>query len=265
MASPLPSAGPGPDMPPIDALFLIDFDVKKGYTIAWKRTTPGLDLDDRVEYKSLPSGLHTVPDDLIYFVHDGAHAGLSAFANAPCAEEESRNARMIAVGILVPLSYGRLGRAWMHAPRLKSLAARLAVDRTDTHALQEYWDEATTTSNTTSTSTESVDAKGDAPASPTVTFSEPPRPASSATTQHTRKRSSSDGAALSLAPAEYTLAPYHPAWSLTRLLDKFGPLVFPIHRAALLRQRILISCHAPVHEICDFGTFPQPPPPAAAS
>lgn len=128
LAVPLPpSAQPGvavlPDLPPIDALFLIDFDVKKGYTIAWRRTAAGVDIDNRVEYKSLPSGLHTVSDDLIYFVHDGAHAGLSAFVNTPCAEEEARNARMIAVGVLVPLSYGRLGRAWRHAQGLKDLAA----------------------------------------------------------------------------------------------------------------------------------------------
>lgn len=111
-----------PELPPIDALFFIDFDVKKGYTIAWKRTVPGVDVDGRVEYKSLPSGLHTVSEDLIYFV-DGAYAGLSAFVNMPCDEEEARNARMIAVGVLVPLSYGRLGRAWRHAQGLKDLAA----------------------------------------------------------------------------------------------------------------------------------------------
>jgi hypothetical protein len=40
----------------------------------------------------------------------------------PCDEEDARNARMIAVGVLVPLSYGRLGRAWRHAPGLKELA-----------------------------------------------------------------------------------------------------------------------------------------------
>lgn len=117
-ASPALPAG----LPPIDALFLIDFDVKKGYTIAWKRTSPGVDVDGRVEYKSLPSGLHTVSEDLIYFVHDGQHAGLSAFVNMPCEEEEARNARMISVGVLVPLSYGRLGRAWRHAEGLKRLA-----------------------------------------------------------------------------------------------------------------------------------------------
>jgi hypothetical protein len=120
--SALPPHQPPADQPPLSALFLVDFDVKAGYTIAWKQAEPGVELEGAVEYKSLPSGLHTVTDDLIYFVHAGTHAGLSAFANQPCDEEESRNARMIAVGILVPLSYGRLGRAWRHAAALKSLA-----------------------------------------------------------------------------------------------------------------------------------------------
>lgn len=119
------SGSPGvlPDLPPISALFLIDFDVKAGYTIIWKEAVPGLELEGVVEYKSLPSGLHTVPDDLIYFVHEEGYAGLSAFVNTRTEEEESRHARMIAVGVLVPLSYGRLGRAWRHAEGLKSMAA----------------------------------------------------------------------------------------------------------------------------------------------
>ena len=118
----LPNGQPsGP--PPISALFLIYFDIKAGYTIGWKRSLPGIELEGVVEYKSLPSGLHTVKEDLIYFVHDN-HAGLSAFVNAPAAEE-SRNARMIAVGVMVPLSYGRLGRAWKHAESLKEMARRV--------------------------------------------------------------------------------------------------------------------------------------------
>lgn len=68
---------------------------------------------------------------------------------------------------------------------------------------------------------------------------------------HSRKRSASDAATL-VAP-EHKLSPFHPAWSLAALLDRFGPLIFPIQRAALLRKRILISCHAPVHQVCDFG------------
>ncbi len=112
-----------PDLPPISALFLIDFDVKAGYTIAWKQAVPGIELEGVVEYKSLPSGLHTVTEDLVYFVHDSGHAGLSAFVNERTDEEATRHARMIAVGVLVPLSYGRLGRAWRHAPALKEMAA----------------------------------------------------------------------------------------------------------------------------------------------
>ena len=112
-----------PDLPPISALFLIDFDVKAGYTIVWKQALAGLELEGVVEYKSLPSGLHAVSEDLVYFVHDTQHAGLSAFVNQRTDDEATRHARMIAVGVLVPLSYGRLGRAWRHAEGLKEMAA----------------------------------------------------------------------------------------------------------------------------------------------
>jgi hypothetical protein len=146
---------PPPDLPPISALFLIEFDAKAGYTISWRRQSPGPDvpgapqLDGLVEYKGLPSGLHTVGEDLVYFVHGGSapedggtqrrrrrggtrrrtrtqrsqgYAGLGAFANVPCDDEGARNARMISVGVLVPLSFGRLGRAWRHAEALKDMA-----------------------------------------------------------------------------------------------------------------------------------------------
>lgn len=231
---------PNAELPPIAALFLIDFDAKAGYTITWKRAVPDIELDGRVEYKSLPSGLHTVRDDLIYFV-DGAHAGLSAFVNEPCEEEDARNARMIAVGILVPLSYGRLGRAWRHAEKLKEVAAQLAKDRHRTDMLEKYWD-ANKASDDGNERTQNTAGS--------TTASIPDTPTQEPTRRHGRKRSASDGTAL--IPQEHRLSPYHPAWSLANLLDKFGPLIFPIQRAALLRKRILISCHAPVHEVCDF-------------
>lgn len=55
-----------------------------------------------------------------YFTHD-KYAGLSAFVSKAASEEE-RNANFVSVGILVPQTYGRLGRAWMHAQRLRELA-----------------------------------------------------------------------------------------------------------------------------------------------
>lgn len=80
-------------------------------------------LDGVVEYKSLPSGLHNVEEDLVYFFHD-KHAGISAFAKGAAGEEE-RNAHFIAVGCMVPLYDGRLGRAWLHAQNLINLARYL--------------------------------------------------------------------------------------------------------------------------------------------
>ncbi|KAI1502671.1 hypothetical protein F5X99DRAFT_378053 [Biscogniauxia marginata] len=231
-----------PDLPPISALFLIDFDVKAGYTISWKASKPGVELEGVVEYKSLPSGLHTVSEDLIYFVHDD-YAGLSAFVNAPVEDTEARNARMLAVGVLVPLSYGRLGRAWRHAEGLKAMASTLATNNKKIDILEQYW--------------EKSQARDDAPnqdpavpketvQSPSVSFQTPHK----SPRGHARNRSASDGTAL--IPPGHRLSPFHPAWSLTKLLDTFGPLIFPIHRAALLRKRILISGHAPVQEACNF-------------
>ena len=78
-----------------------------------------VDLDG-VEFKSLPSGLHKLTEDLVYFVH-GSYAGISAFVNVTAGAEE-RGALMVSVGVLVPLSYGRLGRCWRHAEGLKKLA-----------------------------------------------------------------------------------------------------------------------------------------------
>ncbi|EFX00502.1 hypothetical protein CMQ_7504 [Grosmannia clavigera kw1407] len=249
------------DRPPIAALFLIEFDVKAGYTIAWKQAAPGLELGGAVEYKSLPSGLHAVAEDLIYFVHEdetgsgghggdltagpseGGYAGLSAFVNLPTDEADARFARMIAVGVLVPRSYGRLGRAWRHAESLMAMARKLAADHNETPLLEAYW----------------RDNSGPSLGLP---FSDSPLSSPMATSfgrsgsggfrnRHARNRSASDGTALMLPPG-HRLSPHHPAWSLTALLDTFGPLVFPIYRAALLRKRILISTHAPVREVNNF-------------
>ncbi|KAK8056657.1 hypothetical protein PG993_001884 [Apiospora rasikravindrae] len=243
------SAAAWADLPSISALFLIDFDVKAGYTISWKASRPDVELEGVVEYKSLPSGLHTVPDDLIYFVH-GDFAGLSAFVNAPCEDSEARNARMLAVGVLVPLSYGRLGRAWKHAEGLKHMASQLADDAKQTQLLDQYWEkhQARDDSSLKQQNAAAADtSKESADGATTQTPQQQPRTPKRA---HPRSRSASDGAAL-LQP-EHKLSNFHPAWSLKKLLDIFGPLIFPIHRAALLRKRILISCHAPVQEVNNF-------------
>ncbi|PHH55422.1 Protein LCHN [Ceratocystis fimbriata CBS 114723] len=224
-----PASTSASDPPPLSALFLIEFDVKAGYTILWKRAvSEDIQLDDVVEFKSLPSGLHEVASDLVYFVHESGYAGLSAFANAQVDDEAMRNARMIAVGVLVPLSYGRLGRAWQHTAEIQRLAQQLAGDKTKISLLESYWKfhAATSSPDPNTTAAIAVDASN-----PSAPLSSP-----SATTFSTST----------------SLERHHPAHSLSRLLDSFGPLIFPLFRATLLRKRILISCHAPVHEVNDF-------------
>jgi len=54
-----------------------------------------------------------------YFVHD-EYAGISAFLRED-DEASARNARMLAVGVLVPES-GRMGKSFQYAQPLKDLA-----------------------------------------------------------------------------------------------------------------------------------------------
>ncbi|KAL9094986.1 MAG: hypothetical protein Q9165_002588 [Trypethelium subeluteriae] len=222
-------------LPLLAAAFLIVFDLKVGYSVAWKRSSSDIELDGAVEYKSLPSGLHNVKQDLIYFTH-GDYAGISAFVSGTAAESE-RNARLVAVGILVPLSSGRLGQSWLHTHHLQDLAARIAKDTTDTNALEDYWNKYRSDGSPSSavdTSKESLD----------------PTAFPNGSSSHRRSRAFSTAAGL--LPSEQGLHPSHPARSMLRFLDTFGPLSFPLYRASLLRKRILIIAEPPVRESCNF-------------
>ncbi|PLN83419.1 hypothetical protein BDW42DRAFT_164839 [Aspergillus taichungensis] len=226
--------------PGVAALFVIRFDIKAGYVISWKRTIPGVDVEGAVEYKSLPSGLHNVSEDLVYFVHE-QYAGISAFVNQP-AEEAERNAKMFAIGVLVPLSSGRLGKSWRHVPKLKELARHYADDMSNTQPLSDYW--------------EANELRcGDSPVQQPESPLESPlslrlRAHGDRSDNAHRSRAFSD--AIVLESPRPALTPFHPASSLPDFLDAFGPLVFPLYRAALLRKRILFMAEAPVNIPCNF-------------
>ncbi|KAL4941768.1 hypothetical protein BDV06DRAFT_193842 [Aspergillus oleicola] len=226
--------------PGIAALFVIHFDIKAGYMVTWKRTIPGVEVEGAVEYKSLPSGLHNVSEDLVYFVHE-QYAGISAFINQP-AEEEERNAKMFSIGVLVPLSSGRLGKSWRHAPKLKELAQRYCEHKFDTHRLSEYWE--TYELSATDTSAMPPDSPLESPLSFRLRANgERPDPLQ-------RNRAISD--AMALETSRPALTPFHPASSLPNFLDSFGPLLFPLYRAALLCRRVLFMVEAPVQMPCNY-------------
>jgi hypothetical protein len=218
--------------PPIAAAFCVIFDARKGYTLAWRDAIEGLDIDGIVEYKSLPSGLHTVEEDLVYFVHEH-YAGISAFLNKEC-KVDARGARMLATGVLVPIQDSRMGRAWLHAEGLKELVGKQIGNPEDVSLLEGYWDEFKMKDERkdATTLTDDVFDAG--------TVKKP--------NGYQKTRAMSDAMP---APSQ-GLPLHHPAKALAVLFKAFGPLVFPLYRAALLRKRILLVGEAPVETNCNF-------------
>ncbi|CAG7951871.1 unnamed protein product [Penicillium salamii] len=204
--------------------------------VEYETDSATVDVEGVVEYKSLPSGLHNVTEDLVYFVHE-QYAGISAFLNYPAAEAE-RNAKMFAIGVLVPLSTGRLGKSWRHAPKLKELTQKYAEDMSNMEPLMKYWD----AYRIGGTESSAPDSPIDSPLS--LRF----RPGERLDSNRTRAFSD----ALVLDNFRPALTPFHPASSLPDFLESFGPLVFPLYRAALLRKRILFMGEVPVHTPCNY-------------
>lgn len=122
--------------------------------------------------------------------------------------------------------YGRLGRAWLLAGRLGKLAAALAEDAEAVAPLEEFWGEQTS-------------------------HMKPHGEASSDIKGHSRARAISTVSAVT--KDDERLPDYHPALSILQYIDIFGPLVFRLQQAALLRKRILFVGSPPVRAMCEFG------------
>ena len=192
-----------------------------------------MQLNDSVEFKSLPSGLHNVAEDLVYFAHGDENMGISAFINRPSPTSQ-RNALTLAVGALTR------AKSWTHAQALKELAQRVSSDPTITDPLEQFW-------HTHGLQT---------PDSPSIAVEESPairETQAQSLTLPKRRRAVSSASAIG--HPDTALPIYHPARSLPQFLDTFGPLIFPLYKAALLRKRILFLHHAPVETACNFGMF----------
>ena len=169
-------------------------------------------------------------EDLVYFTHED-HAGVSAFAQEE-SDQEHRNASFAAVGVLVPRGDGRLGTGWAHAKALQDLARAQAKQPEDTRSLVAYWDKHGRSSGSDGTTSS---CGGNA----------------SQASGYKRKRSLS-GLSGGLA-SDSPMPARHPMLSIAALLSSFGPLLFPLYRAALLQKRILLLGRTPVHPSCLCG------------
>lgn len=113
---------------------------------------------------------------------------------------------------------------------------------TNTQPLSDYWDNFEIRANDAS------NIPADSPLESPVSLRFRERP-----DNLQRNRAFSD--AIVLEASRPALTPFHPASSLPEFLDSFGPLIFPLYRAALLRKRILFMAEAPVHIPCNYGKW----------
>ncbi|KAF7291123.1 hypothetical protein MIND_01255400 [Mycena indigotica] len=110
--------------PPQDivAIFHASFHPTQGNIIDWSlKASEDLTLDN-LEFSALPSGLHLVEEDVIYFTKDGQQ-GVCVFRRRKTVEQGHRGFRLSSLGIL--LARSDRPRPWRHTAALKELTTLL--------------------------------------------------------------------------------------------------------------------------------------------
>ncbi|KAG0311022.1 hypothetical protein BGZ97_012140 [Linnemannia gamsii] len=236
------------DIPTIDAIFVVRFDTRQGNVLEWSDSTPGIQLTG-AEYSALPSGLHTTPQDVIYFQLEGC-VGVAVFKNTPADREDHRGARMISVGVLVKPSAdtGRCGQVWRHIDFLKNRVGHHVIEGSDTTDLSDYFTAHKTQaptarpSSSTSTKRDSYRAMSRRRISRSFTLSEPVQ-AIQPIPGVMPENSDAD-----------EIPSSHPSHQFLQLVESFGPSVYTLWKAALSRKRILIYTPPPIESTCLAGT-----------
>ncbi|KAF7983593.1 hypothetical protein HWV62_20489 [Athelia sp. TMB] len=136
--------GIGKEMIPRDvvAIFHASFHPTQGNVVDWSlKASQDCSLEG-VEFSTLPSGLHLVPQDVVYFTKDGQH-GVCIFRRRKTAEEGHRGFRLSSLGILLAKSIRP--RAWRHVQALKELQQTIydaAAERDGLELLDGDWEPA---------------------------------------------------------------------------------------------------------------------------
>lgn len=124
------------------------------------------------------------------------------------------------------------------------MARTLVQDPTKTQPLEDFW-QANKFPTEEDSQEEAAESSSDGQAKRKQSQASP--------NSKTRTRNRAVSTSSTLAPAGQSLSPHHPALSLPVLVYTFGPLVFTLYKAALLRKRILLVGQAPVELACNFG------------
>ncbi|GAN00971.1 sphingosine kinase [Mucor ambiguus] len=216
----------------IVAVFVVQFDVHKGNVIEWQYP---LDFDLKgVEYQAICSGLHRIENDIIYFSRENGY-GISVFQNMPTNVE--RGAYMKAIGVIVEPTQetGICGKVWNHQAFLRQelsnhmvLADTIASDRYK--PLLQYY-----TRHQYRSSADNAATKHHA--LPDLSLHE-----SFSSLDHTVNYNLKHTLHTMKQPSEFSID------ACTHFVNKFGPDVFVLWKAALLRKKIMMI-HMPQMEI----------------
>ncbi|KAI0641636.1 hypothetical protein C8Q79DRAFT_988423 [Trametes meyenii] len=117
----------------IIAIFHASFHPTKGNVIDWSlKASEDLDLS-HVEFSCLPSGLHLIERDVVYFTKD-EHQGVCVFRRRQTTERGHRGFRLSSLGIL--LARSSRPRPWKHVTGLKTLVNTIYLSLEDRDALE---------------------------------------------------------------------------------------------------------------------------------
>ncbi|KAJ7741223.1 hypothetical protein DFH07DRAFT_870179 [Mycena maculata] len=126
----------------IVAIFHASFHPTQGNIIDWSlKVNDDLSLDN-LEFSALPSGLHLVEQDVVYFSKDGQR-GVCVFRRRKTVDQGHRGFRLSSLGIL--LAKSARPRPWRHTAALKELTT-LIYSRFESSAslvpIEGTWDPA---------------------------------------------------------------------------------------------------------------------------
>lgn len=251
---------------PISCMFLCNFEVKKGNVLVWTRHRKGFEKEvnlEDIEFKSMPSGIHEVMDDVVNFVipkddkkgKSGHYNGVAFFKQngqeltEGASQVDRSRVRMYALGLIVDFDCKKYTESqdW-RADEFSS--ANEYVDDLE-QLLCQWFDRGTLDNFDTFEKFFDDHSGGKNVDSPSPVLD---RLAAAAYTGQ------------ELLSSDVPQAKPHMLEYLLYWLRKLGPLLFPLWRSCLLNERILIlnpaggsfeKCNALCYCLSVISLFPK--------
>ncbi|KAH7912115.1 hypothetical protein BJ138DRAFT_1112646 [Hygrophoropsis aurantiaca] len=205
----------------IVAIFHASFHPTKGNLVDWSlKASEDLDLTG-VEFSTLPSGLHLVDQDVVYFTKD-SHSGVCVFRRRKTTEHGQRGFRLSSLGILLVKS--ARPRAWRHVAALRNLIDSIyssLEQRSVLEPSESDWNPARDFFEERKVRRADLGGAGDW-----------------------------NGWSLELDNPKIEYSPSNPTPHLAHLLRILGPSALTLYKHVLGRRRILIYTLPPVEAAC---------------